>query len=325
VYSVSLEDVPEVEITNGIIKANLYLPDAEKGYYRATRFDWSGVTPNLEYKGHRYFDQWNQSPYNPKLNDAIQGPVQEFAPLGYDEAKVGETFVKIGVGGLKKIEERSYRYAFTYEIANNGKWTISKKKDRITFTHELNDKSGYSYLYTKTVLLVKGKPLMVLQHRLKNTGKKIIATSVYNHNFFVIDKEPTGPNMKMSFPFDIKAEDMGNGSLKGFGTIATIQGRSIVYNRTLNKGEQVYSSGLKGFRKVPEDYMITSENIKTGAGVKITSDQVLEKLVYWASPTTACAEPYIKLNVEPGQEISWKYNYEFFASDQLAKSSSKDR
>src|SRR6186997_3466613 len=81
----SLEDVPQAKITNGIIKAKFYLPDAEKGYYRATRFDWSGVIPGLEYKGHQYFDQWNQSPYNPKLNDAIQGPVQEFGPLGYDE------------------------------------------------------------------------------------------------------------------------------------------------------------------------------------------------------------------------------------------------
>ena len=315
----SLEDVPQAEITNGIIKAKFYLPDAEKGYYRATRFDWSGVTPGLEYKGHQYFDQWNQSPYNPKLNDAIQGPVQEFGPLGYDEAKIGETFVKIGVGGLRKIEERNYRYAFTYEIANYGKWTVSKKKDKITFTHELNDASGYSYLYTKTVSLVKGKPLMVLEHSLKNTGKKLITTTVYNHNFFVIDKEPTGPNMKMSFPFEIKAEDRGNGSLKGFGTIATIQGRSIIYNRGLNKGEQVYSSGLQGFRKVPEDYNITSENIKTGAGVKITSDQVLDKLVYWACPTTACAEPYIALSVAPGKKISWKYSYEFFASAQLDK------
>jgi hypothetical protein len=319
VRATSLEEVPSAEITNGIIKAKLYLPDSEKGYYRATRFDWSGVIPSLEYKGHQYFDQWNQSPYNPKLNDAIQGPVQEFGPLGYDEAKVGETFVKIGIGALRKIEEKSYRYAFTYEIANNGKWSVSKKKDRITFTHELNDASGYSYLYTKTVLLVKGKPLMVLQHSLKNTGKKLITTSVYDHNFFVIDKEPTGPNMKMSFPFDVSAEDKGNGSLKGFDTIATIQGNSIIYNRGLNKGEQVYSNGLKGFRKVPEDYNITSVNIKTGAGVKITSDQVLEKLVYWACPTTACAEPYISLSVAPGKEIKWKYNYEFFASAQPEK------
>ena len=317
----SAQNFPQGEITNGLITAKLFLPDSEKGYYRATRFDWSGVIPSLAYKGHQYFGEWNQSPYNPKLNDAIQGPVQEFEPIGYNEAKVGESFVKIGVGYLKKIEERSYRYAFTYEIVDNGTWTVSKKKDRITFVQKLNDPSGYAYVYTKTVRLVKGKSQMVLEHSLKNTGKKTITTSVYDHNFFVIDNEPTGPNMKMTFPFEPKAVDKGNGSLKGFGTIANIQGKSIIYERTLNKGEQVYSSGLQGFRNLADDYNIIPENIKTGAGVKITSDQVLEKLVYWACPTTACAEPYVRLSVAPGQQISWRYNYEFFALTQLAKSS----
>ena len=161
---------------------------------------------------------------------------------------------------------------------------------------------------------------MVLQHSLKNTGTKTINTSVYDHNFFVIDKEPSGPNMKMSFPFEAKAIDKGGGSLKGFGTIANIEGKSIIFNRTLNKGEQVYSSGLQGFDSTSSGhYNISIENTKTGAGVKITADQPLEKLVYWACPTTACPEPYIRINVEPGKEMKWTYNYEFFTTEPTTK------
>src|ERR1019366_1116453 len=33
---------PDAEISNGSVRAKLYLPDARQGYYRATRFDWSG-------------------------------------------------------------------------------------------------------------------------------------------------------------------------------------------------------------------------------------------------------------------------------------------
>jgi hypothetical protein len=153
----SIADFPSTEISNGLLKLKLYLPDTANGYYRATRFDWAGVIPDLEYKGHHYFDNWNQSTYSPKLNDAIMGPVQEFGPLGYNEVKTGESFVKIGVGGLKKIEERSYRYAFTYEIINPGKWTVKKKKDRVTYTHDLTDASGYSYQYTKVSSIIKRK------------------------------------------------------------------------------------------------------------------------------------------------------------------------
>ena len=316
IHSASAQDLPKVQITNGLINAVLYLPDSENGYYRGTRFDWAGVIPRLEYKGHHYFDVWNPLQYDPKMHDAIVGPVEEFRnPLGYDEVKVGDAFVKVGVGSLKKIQEPAYRFGYTYDIVNGGKWKTTTQKNQVTFIHEFVDSSGYSYLYTKTVQLIKGKPVMVMQHSLKNTGKKPIATSVYNHNFFVIDKEPTGPNIKTSFPFEVKADER-DASLRGFGTIAEIQGKSIVYKRELNKGETVFSSGLQGFKPVPEDYNITIYNTKTGAGVKITSDATIEKLVYWACPTTACLEPYIKLNVAPGKEITWKYSYEFFVVDQ---------
>jgi hypothetical protein len=42
---------PEAEITNGLIRAHFYLPESGKGYYQGTRFDWSGITTSLEYKG----------------------------------------------------------------------------------------------------------------------------------------------------------------------------------------------------------------------------------------------------------------------------------
>jgi hypothetical protein len=49
------DQFPQAEITNGIIHARLYLPDPKDGYYRGSRFDWSGVMPALEYKGHSFF------------------------------------------------------------------------------------------------------------------------------------------------------------------------------------------------------------------------------------------------------------------------------
>jgi hypothetical protein len=44
-------DFPEARISSGTLDAKLYLPDAEKGYYRGTRFDWSGVIYSLRYRG----------------------------------------------------------------------------------------------------------------------------------------------------------------------------------------------------------------------------------------------------------------------------------
>src|SRR6266404_1665144 len=122
---VSAADFPQAEISGGSIRAKLYLPDAEKGYYRATRFDWSGQIASLEFQGHNYFGQWFDR-YDPKLHDAILGPVEEFLTngmgLGYADVKTGESFVKIGVGAVRKPEERAFRQFNTYEITDPGTW-----------------------------------------------------------------------------------------------------------------------------------------------------------------------------------------------------------
>ena len=72
--AVKVSNTPQAEISNGIMKASLYLPDAKEGYYRGTRFDWSVVISSLEYKGHSYFGQWFVD-YSPTKHDAIMGPV----------------------------------------------------------------------------------------------------------------------------------------------------------------------------------------------------------------------------------------------------------
>jgi ribosomal protein S8E len=304
------DDFPSAKITNGLITATLHLPDAEKGYYRGIRFDWSGVMPSLEYKGHQYFGLWNPAPYDPKLHDAITGPVEEFVAVGLQEAATGGEFVKIGVGSLIKPDDQPWAFTRKYEIKNPGQWTVKKKKDRVEFTHVLTDVNGYAYEYQKVVKLEKGKPELVLEHSLRNTGIKPIETSTYNHNFFVIDGEPTGPNISTTFPYEVSAEG------KGFGTIAEAKNNAIVYNRTLNKGENVFTTGIQGIEASPQNYDFTIRNLKTRAGVHIKGDRPLEKLVYWSNPNTSCPEPYIRIAAKPGETTRWTVRYTFDAPGQ---------
>ena len=66
----AVEDYPQIEIANSDLKVRVYLPDRDKGYYRATRFDWSGIVASLQAGGHEYFGVWFPR-YDPKINDAI--------------------------------------------------------------------------------------------------------------------------------------------------------------------------------------------------------------------------------------------------------------
>ena len=304
-FYLSAQNFPQAEVSNEIIKAKLYLPDIEKGYYQGSRFDWSGVIPELEYKGHSYFAQWFNN-HNPKTHDAILGPVEEFFPLAYDEAKIGEEFIRIGIGGFKKPEEKSFNRFGFYEISNPGKWNVETAIDRATFIHTLNSVAGYSYEYTKTVLLKEGEPKLVLQHTLKNTGKHAIITEVYNHNFFVIDGQTIGPDIVIKFPFDVA------GKWNNPEGPSIIDGKDIKYTRELSTRESVMIEEVLGHGKSVRDYDFRIENLKTGAGVHITGNRPISKVVFWSNSRTSCPEPYIDLNVEPGEEFTWEITYEFY-------------
>jgi hypothetical protein len=300
-------EFPQAEISNSHIRAKLYLPDARQGYYRGTRFDWSGVVDSLEANGHNYFGKWFER-YDPKLHDAITGPVEEFftndAGLGYDEAKAGESFVKIGVGVLRKPDEPRYSSFNTYEIVDSGRWSVKKKRDWIEFVHELPETSGYAYSYRKRMHLPKDKPELVLEHRLKNKGRKVITTSVYNHNFFMLDNQPSGPDFVVKFPFGPHATT----DLKG---LVETRGKELVYLQELQKGQSVYTH-LEGFGASPTDYDIRVENRKTGAGVRQTGDRPLSKLAFWSIRSNISPEPFIEMQIEPGKESTWRITYEFY-------------
>jgi hypothetical protein len=306
IYAFQAMKNPQTEIKTKLISARLLLPDTQNGYYRGTRFDWSGVISDLSYDGHTFFGKWFDK-YIPELHDAIMGPVEEFAPLGYKEAAPGGNFVMIGIGVLKKPDDKNHDRFGYYQIVDPGKWDIKKGSDQAEFIHVLNS-DDYSYEYKKRVRLLSDKPVLELTHILKNTGKNPIVTNVYNHNFFVIDNQPVGPDFSVEFPF------MPSGEGQGFGSIAEIRDKKIIFNRNLNKGETVFCGSMTGFGNDPRDLDIKVENKKTGAGVRITGDRPLSKLIFWACPTTLCPETYVDIRIEPGQEFSWRFRYDFYTN-----------
>jgi len=293
-------DYPEATISNGAVTAKLMLPDAEKGSYRGTRFDWSGIIASLTYKDHEYFGQWFPKD-DPKIHDSITGPVEEFlsndAGLGYADAKVGETFVRIGVGAVRKPDEKAYRRFETYEIVDPGKRTLRRGKDWIEFGHTIKA-AGYAYDYRKTIRLEKTG--FTIEHVLKNTGAKTIDTLVYNHDFFVIDHEVVGPEVVVKFAWTPKPD-------KPFQNGGEISGDEIRYKQELQTGQTV-AADLSGFGA----YDFRIENKKSLAGVRITGDQPLTKLYFWSIRTVACPEPYIHIAVDRLRSFKWSSRYDLY-------------
>ena len=221
--SASAADAPEAQIANKQLQVKMYLPDAANGFYKGVRFDPSGIINSVQYKGHTFYGPWFTKS-DPAVRDfayqgddiavglasGAMGPAEEFqTPLGYDTAKNGDTFVKIGVGVLKKRDDTRYAFSNPYDNVNPGKWPVNKKANSISFTQELTDAaSGYAYVYTKTIHFNDDTNEMVIDHSLKNTGKLPIKTLLYDHNFTMFDHLPTG-EITVTTPYTIASAPAG--------------------------------------------------------------------------------------------------------------------
>ena len=293
---------PSRVISNDTVQMKVYLPDPDKGLYRATRFDWSGMISSVQYKGHEYFGYWKET-HDPLFHEDLSGPVEGYIEpgLGYAEAQPGEGFIRIGVGILEKADEANYNWWATYKILDHGKWTIDQGAGWLTFVHEITSDFGYGYVYEKTLRLKNDG--FLIEHTLLNTGEKVIETDQFNHNFFMIDAEKSGPAFRISFPFAVSTED----NLKGY---MEIKDNELYFIKELD--DDTVFLRLSGYSTDIADHKVTVVNQKSGAGVTYTVDQPLHRLVFWACETTLSPENSIWISVPPGGQESWISDYSLF-------------
>lgn len=289
------------------LKVTVYLPDADKGFYRGTRFDWAGVF-TLEFEKHKIFGPWKDK-HDPTNNDDIVGPCEEFGsgfggPLNYADAKVGERFLKIGVGQLEKPKEEKYQFYRNYKIVTPGTWTVTSKESEIVFEQAVSTDFGYDYQYTKKLKL-DGATLRI-EHTLKNTGKKVISSDSYNHNFFNVDGDRVGKNYRLEFPFEPKLAKTADDS----NPVAKWSGKSLGFTDALDKGSIYFE--LAGFdRKKIADAGVVMQHVKSGVTIAVSGDRPPSRFNVWGIASTLCPEPFIQLEIEPGQTAEWSWKYKF--------------
>ncbi len=306
---------PQVQIANDQLVVQLYLPHTRHGFYRGTRFDWSGVVAGLQYRGHRYYEPW-YTKRDPAVYDyvddgtdivagrqsAITGPAEEFPqPQGFDTASPRETFVKLGVGVLRKSADASYSCYESYDIVDPGTWSVRRTASSVEFTHEATDaRTGCGYVYRKVVTVPSGRADLVIEHSLHNTGQLRIAAEQYNHNFLTLDGTSLGPDFVITLPFEIHtpAHD---------GKFAAVQGNQIRFVKALAPCD-VVSLPVQGFGKAG-DYDIRVENRKTGAAVRVVGDCAMTKLSLWSIRSVLSMEPFIDVSTESGGCTIWTTTY----------------
>jgi hypothetical protein len=316
---------PAATIHSAQLTATIALPDAQTGYYRGTRFDWSGVISSLTYKGHQFITPWSQindpavADYEYRddqiatgTNSTIVGMPEEFLSMpartapGWEEAAVGATFVKIGVGVLRKPDDKPYDHFRLYERVPGGTWEVHRSSSSVTFRQSVMDPgSGYGYIYTKKITLLPGKAALTIAHTLHNTGSRSLQGMVYDHNFIRWDNETPGPDYSLQFIFEPKPfESLGEMPL-------FFSGHTVAFTRALAGKESVRALPV-GFGNTAADYDFRIQNTKLGIGMRITADQPLVRAAIWGMRSVFAIEPFVGYDIQPGADYSWTYSYQLY-------------
>lgn len=312
---------PTAMIVNSQIKLVVYLPDEKQGYYRGSRFDWSSMIANVRNRNHDWFSNDWIGPHNPLNPNHANSVATEFGlgfngmpvALGYNEAPPGGTFLKIGVGELRKPETPEYkkftahRYVFIYpyEIVRAFPWSIKQGSDWIEYVQESADVNGYCYRFTRRISLQKNGNGFVLEMHLENLGSKIINQTVYEHNFVNIDDKLIEPGWRVHFEFTPKifvSEKLGD--------FALLSGSDFSIVRTLAEHDY-HGYGFDGFSQNATDNAFTISAPNEDAKLRISSQEPLNQCRIFCTRNTLCPEAFISIVVAPGQSKRWQTRYEF--------------
>src|SRR5690606_9379482 len=156
---------------------------------------------------------------------------------------------------------------------------------------------GYGYVYRKVVTLVEGKPEMVIEQSMTNTGAKRIQSEVYNHHFMVMNSQPPGPDFTIRFPYEPKPTRPPNAAL------ISVEGNELVYGKQLSDQEHAVVT-FEGYGDTAGDTEMIIEDERLGAGVRITADRPLIRNMLWSIRSVFAIEPYMAVDIDPGEEFT---------------------
>ncbi len=292
---------PAVELRQGDTVLLIALPHAEKGFYRESRFEHSGMIYTLKNGDFTLFGPWRNG-FKPGGLDAVTGTAGEFgmrANASHAEAMVGELFLKIGVGWLRKSDDAPYRFTKKYEVMDPGSWVVSVGPSFYEATQTVPEHRGRAYTFTKRIELPDPLSLLIT-YRLTNKGIEPINTTYYAHNLFNFNDSWVGPGDRIELLADLATARLRSG-LK-------LLPRTFQFETEIerNRGYWMELPMNGGLANHPFA-RVTSAT--TGASVTVIGDYSPSKFDFYAHDKALCIEPFIDLNLDAEETTQWSDRY----------------
>jgi hypothetical protein len=318
----------DIILQNNRLKVEVAAPGTG---YRGTRFDWTGFITQVTLDGtHTYCVPES---YTEGQGTGGVGLCNEFGidmAIGYEDARPGDLFLKLGVGLLQKPDTTEYSFTRPYPIVFPAPVEIQADDEQVRFTMEAEKCRGYAARLTKTLCIQENR--LEADYLLENTGSLEIETTEYVHNFIGINSQNIGPAYCLRFPSPIQLENLGPmlrpmlpKFLRKILPEAT-QDRALTYlfmrrQRVLSIQDEDIS-----FRSMPKQPFycrlvgaVQSDqpqwrilHMPSGVGLKETDSFAPGRVAVWGTTHVLSAEIFMNITLKPGESKSWTRTWEFF-------------
>jgi hypothetical protein len=248
---------------------------------RGPRFDTTAAIVSVRVDGKEFLTEGGLADeFNPKW----------ISPPGFDQAKPGEPFLKIGVGVLLRKSEWRYFFGHRYAVKQLAEveHMAGLPEGVIGFRQRCDSQLGWGYDYEKNYAVDAATRTLVIRYRMENTGEKPFTIEQYTHNWFAFAApKEAGVSHTLHTPFVLDEGLSVPGPLP-----------DPIYRMA----EQTTSAAANRVRL---------QNASDGRWVEFTGDFAVSRFALAVDANTFSAEVFGRWALPPGATVTWSRTYRF--------------
>jgi hypothetical protein len=288
-----------VRLENETIRLDIEEPG--EGYV-GSRFDWTGKITQVTFREqHTFCTEETTDPES--LHRGGRGLFNEFgidAPVGYEDCPVGDVFLKPGVGLLTRLSEEPYDFLLSYPVTPGA---IRWKLDDATASFEFRCATprGHEVELHKEVALDGSG--FTIDYALVNRGRATLTTNEYVHNFLAVDREPLGPDYRLTGSFPLVATGFSE-SLNP-DDVVVLRDDHVRWSQA--PASPFYFGGLRPDADGPVRWRL--EHTGRRLAIEESVDFAVARFALWGVGHVVSPELFKRIEIPPGGTCRWSRSY----------------